>query len=274
MKWSLRRTIIPGFALIALTNAFALIGAAYNRSGEPESTLRLSERELRPPYFRAKRENTQMALNLGWRVLDADATSASYQWGAYGHGGSPAWLDRDKMASLGFDVSAPDDEILERRSFRRQLGRDVLLVLELNGPAYQRSLENATAEAARLRGLGKPESTKLAGEMLERERSANSRLFVVDAGIDLAALRSKYPDRTQYAIVRGQVQPLAYRSTPARRHAGMVGAVHIDAINVPLEARLRFEGAAPQSDYAPANAPKVRYEAVVAFGQRLEPWLK
>ena len=52
MTWSRRHTLIAGIALIALTNAVALIGVWYNRSGEPESALRLTQRELAPPYWR------------------------------------------------------------------------------------------------------------------------------------------------------------------------------------------------------------------------------
>lgn len=47
MTWSRKHTLIAGIALIALSNAVALIGVAYNRSGEPESELRLSSASLR-----------------------------------------------------------------------------------------------------------------------------------------------------------------------------------------------------------------------------------
>jgi len=52
MTWSRKHTLIIGIALMALTNAVALIGVAYNRSGEPESELRLTQRELAAPYWR------------------------------------------------------------------------------------------------------------------------------------------------------------------------------------------------------------------------------
>ena len=44
MNWSRMHTTIAGVGLIVVVNAVALLGAAYNRSGEPESVLRLSER--------------------------------------------------------------------------------------------------------------------------------------------------------------------------------------------------------------------------------------
>lgn len=44
------RTLIAGIAIILVVNAIALGGVAYNRSGTPESTLHLSQRELSEPY--------------------------------------------------------------------------------------------------------------------------------------------------------------------------------------------------------------------------------
>jgi len=273
MKWSRRHSLIAGLALIALTNAVALFGAVYNRSGEPESTLLLTQRELQPPYYWSKRENSGIALNLRWRVLREGANDAvSNSWGR-NQGDSPPWLDRAKMASLGFDVDRVDSELDDRRSFGRELGRDVLLVLEFDGPAYQRSLVGAAEAAAKLEKKNEAESSKLAAQILDRERNANSRIFVVDAGLDLAALRAKYADRSKYAIVRGQVRPAWRAARIAKSHSGYVSALNVEAINVPLEFRDTFEGATPDIEFAPTSTSKVPYEATVAFGKRLEPWI-
>ena len=51
MRWSRTHTLVAGLGLIALTNAVALLGVAWNRSGEPDATLQLSQRELQPPYY-------------------------------------------------------------------------------------------------------------------------------------------------------------------------------------------------------------------------------
>jgi hypothetical protein len=274
MKWSRRHSLIAGLALIALTNAVALGGAAYNRSGEPESVLRLTQRELQPPYFFGRRENSGLALRLRWRVLQEGASDVdSYSWGGTGEGASPPWLDREKMASLGFDVALADTELDKPRSFRRQLPRDVLLVLEFDGPAYQRSLVNAAEFAARLEKKNLAESSKLAVQVVERERNANSRIFVVDAGLDRAALRTKYGDRSKYAIVGGQVRPAWRSARVPKSHAGYVDALNVGAVNVPLEFRDAFEGASPDIEFVQTSTSKVRYEATVAFGKRLEPWI-
>jgi hypothetical protein len=265
--------LFAGLALIGLTNAVALGGAAYNRSGEPESALSLTERELRPPYvWTGRNEDSGLALRLQWRVLPGDGHDIGSDYFAY-DGGIPAWLDAPKMASLGFDVKLfTQGADLKRSSlYQRQLPRDVLVVLELDGPAYRESLERAAraakaVEAKNERGEGK----QAAAELMDRESRRNSRLFAVDAGLDRAALRSKFPDRTGYAIVRAQVRPTW--SPKSKASAGFLSDVSAGEVNVPLEMRSAFEGVAPIS-YGRMIGEDAHFEAKLAFGRRLEPWL-
>ena len=63
MNWSRRHTLIAGLALVAVTNGVALGGAAWNRSGTPDSVLALTQRELEPPYmFKGAQENSGLTL--------------------------------------------------------------------------------------------------------------------------------------------------------------------------------------------------------------------
>jgi hypothetical protein len=276
MKWTTKHLAVTGVALIALTNAVVLAGVAYNRSGAPESTLKLTARELDASRPGGGRENSSLVARMRWRVLPEERARDGF-WYRYGgaYQGSPAWLDNAKMASLGFNVALPDTEIETKRSFKRELPRDVLLVLELDGAAYQESLRGVELAAAKLRRNNKPESAKLADEIVPLERDHNSRLFVVDAGRDAAALRSKYPDRSRYAIVHGQVSPGGRFVSGEGRHTGYVAGVDVDSLNVPLELRAAFEGAVSDRAVALMNPPSRlgRHEAEVAFGKRLEPWL-
>lgn len=271
MKWTQRHTLIAGVALIALTNAIALGGAAYNRTGEPDSTLRLSERELRPPYiWRSGKENSGLSLHLLWRV----PPGAAQDLGAYyyaGNGGMPAWLDASKMTSLGFEKPAKDADA-ERGVFKqRQLPRDVLIVLELEGPAYRDVLERTAKAAQEVAAKNeRGEGEKAAAEMMERETHRSSRLFAVDAGLDRAALRRQYPDRTRYAIVHGQVRPAWKWETKGA--AGSIERLSASEVNVPLEFRRVFEGVMPEGYLVRDTADK-HFEATLAFGRRLEPWL-
>ena len=121
-----------------MMDAVALGGAWWNRSGEAESRLDLSERELKMPFSGFDRESSGLAFALAWRVgVAAEAGEANLDWD---ENRSARWLDRAKMESLGFDLS---DVSEYPRLGRHELARDVLLVLEFDGMAYRRALERA-----------------------------------------------------------------------------------------------------------------------------------
>jgi hypothetical protein len=263
--WTRKQTLLAGLALILASNAVVLAGVAYNRAPEPDAALALTQRELamtRDPE--AERENSGVTLKLQWRVLRSAASLDYYDYN-YPYAADAGWLDRTKLEQLGFDLSqpAPDPLLVEDR-YEKQLPRSVLLVLELDGAAYASALKRAETKAtdAQRELAGNPASTQLkssaktAEEILARERTANSRLFVVDADLDAAVLRAKYPDRKRYAIVPGKV---GLESYAGQRRAGYLHGPSIAEINVPLQ----FHDA--------ARAPA--FEASVVFGRRLEPWL-
>ena len=79
---------------------------------------------------------------------------------------------------------------------------------------------------------------------------------MVDADLDAAVLRAKYPDRKRYAIVPGKI---GLQSYAGQKRAGYVHGPSIADVNVPIQ----FHDA--------TRAPA--FEASVAFGRRLEPWL-
>jgi hypothetical protein len=117
------------------------------------------------------------------------------------------------------------------------------------------------------------ERSKTAREQLSREQHENSRLFVVDAGLDVVALRTKYPDRARYAIVRGRVRARMITREKEQRLSGYIESLSITEINVPMTFRRVFEPS-PQSNRIGPNNTLIRFEAEVAFGKRLEPWIR
>lgn len=274
MTWSSTRTLALGLALIVVTNAVALIGVAYNRS-EAESTLHLTQRELAHPYpypWRGARENSGIALRLEWRVLDEETAEQRYFAMLYpSAGGAPSWLDKAKLEALGFAASRLETIRKQGDRHRAELSKEVLLVLELDGPAYQASLERVKRYVESPAAKGKREDTELK-KILEAEQGENSRLFVVDAGLDLAALRAKYPDHARYAIVRGQVQPQLRSETRAPKLLGYISEISIHEINAPFEFRKVFEFV-PQTMGAIDQSKSPPYEVTVNFGKRLEPWI-
>jgi hypothetical protein len=191
-------------------------------------------------------------------------------------GGNPVWLDQAKMASLGFEVAPSNMQDVYRWS-SRQLSREVLLVLELDGPAYQLALQqahqNAAEQDAKLAALpddkAMQEKVKRAHEDATREEQDNSRLFAIDAGLDLPKLRAQYPDRNRYAIVRAQVRPMSGSSQG--RIAGYIDKISIDEINVPHEYHGAFDVRVRPAIGRTSGGRT--FEASVAFGHRLEPWL-
>ena len=100
---------------------------------------------------------------------------------------------------------------------------------------------------------------------MKSEEQENSRLFAVDAGLSQAELRAKYPDRSRYAIVRAQVRP--WSSGAQGKIVGYIDDISVDSINVPYEYHALFERVRGQ------ESAQQHFEASVAFGQRLEPWM-
>lgn len=215
-----------GASVLVLTNVVVLAGVALNRRQPPESVLALTEREFGPQWSWMWRddENSGLGLRLLYRVETAqDSGSPSYD-----PFGPVAWLDEKRLAALGFRDT----------DYSRDLGRDVLLVMELDGPAHARVLRAAPDQETR-----------------QREEQKASRLFIVDAGLDQNTLRQRYPDRTRYAIVHGNIRPYQMRN---RKVYGSVTAVRCETINVPLQFRGEI---------------KKTFDIKVAFGSRLEPWI-
>ncbi len=292
MSWSGKHTLALGLGLILATNAVALLGVAYNRAGEqPESQLELSDRELKLPYWYGHNDdNSGISLSLQWRFAQQERGNGYYRNG-------PAWLDKTKLAELGFDVSRSIETSEDRAHYDRMLGRKVFLVLEFDGPVFRQALQRAQREwrdlTARLAASPNNEDIKMkvnaAKETLVREEYKNTRLYVIDAGVDATALRTKYSERARYAILSGQISPDAAGPDNRPYLTGRIHPLNIESINVPFVYRYVFEPLveARRNDsdqvysgpigkmvhrIAPEKLPE--YAVTVAFGNRLEPWIK
>jgi hypothetical protein len=281
--WTRTRILVAGIVLLGATNAIVLAGAAYNRSGDPEAVLRMSHRELIvPAVWGFESENSGVSLQIQWRLPrpSKDEWLALYNYGYAAVGGEAIWLDKAKLVELGFDMSRPAYTAEGGRYYDKQLPKEVLLVLELDGQAY-RSVLQATEEhamRAQARFAANPGVAELkdtadaASKLLAREQSVNSRLFVVDAGHDRPALRAKYPDRSHYAIVPGRIRITTNRYGANSGPVGYVSDLSVERVNVPATYRGLFESILRQR---PTDRPELgpRYDVKLAFGKRLEPWL-
>jgi hypothetical protein len=255
------RTLLFGLVIIILTNSVVLLGVAYNRKSPTESTLLLSERELQNTYQDI--DNSGIALNLQWQVLEYEGLeypvkNQSYTW--YSYSRNAYWLNDEKLKSLGFNVKPSVNMANGIRKYNQVNDREVFFVLELDGPAYQRSLQQVKAWAVR------GESKELASDEIKRAEQQASRLFVVDADNNADSLRQKYPNRKQYAIVKGLVGAdwLTIKEQPVLR--AYIANVSIPQLHVAKPYDAVFSRSA-KSDEA------LKYRVNVAFGQRYEPWI-
>lgn len=267
-----RHLLIAAAALVAVTNAVALGGVAWNRSSAPESTLQLTEREL-PPVCAcsplASQENSEFSLHLRWQVLPKQ-TDVDFGVAHEGAGASPDWLGSSKLAELGFNLSKPSEA---RRGRGTDQVREVVLVLELDGPAYQAALTRARAHVEKTRAeLAASPDTKghqwrlsSAESGLQSEERRDSRLFAIDAGLDPAVLRARYPDRSRYALMHGRVHLGAWYAGDMQPSATL-DELSAGAVNVPLPMRRAIT---TEDRYAGAEP----FAATLAIGKRLEPYL-
>lgn len=297
MKWPRKYIYIAGGILILLTNIVALGGVAWNRKGDPRTVMKLSERELYLPYNsqREFNENSGIALHLRWQSAEGWGRQGPYkEIHKSGDPCEPGWLDQEKLKSLGFDVSQPAGTPEGKRHYDKELPREAFLVLEFNGPAYVRAVEAARKKLADQEALlkgyssgkwgsvtGVQDEVKYLKRELEDIEQSETRLFVVDAGLNAQTLRTRYPDIAKYAIVHGEVKP-GYFVCGEKNNVtvirGSVQELSITEINVPFRYRHQFEplrrmfasGSLDEEKKGRAHP----YEVTLVYGQHLEPWIK
>lgn len=268
-----RLGLFGALALLLVVNTAVLLGAAWNRAGEPDASLRLTEREL--PLlqrYRGLREDTGLALRLV--VNNADAPQV--------------WLDEAKLRELGF---SPDGYpgIAEQTAWeprRSALPRRGYLVLEFDGPAWQavlarRAQELEQWESRLASGQATVEQLERVRDDLARLRQGASRLVPVDAGPDAGALRRLYPDRARYLVVVAELRMRFERPSPSAERLvvkGWIDRVLPDVIHVPLPHRAALEsvlGGAVQDpgQFQRGQEQAPRYAVTLNFGARNEPWI-
>ncbi len=108
------------FVIILATNLIVILGIISNRSGQPETIITLTERELSLPYHNSK-ENSELSLKLNWRVLNNDKNNSKWS--------SPAWFNTEKLKALG----------VKNIQSRQPIAKQVFIVLEYNGNQYIKS---------------------------------------------------------------------------------------------------------------------------------------
>ena len=234
---------------VLVANAAALSHVFLNRSGaEPEVVL--TEREL-PRGFQDK-DDTGVSLRFRWASMP-------------GRNVTEDWLNRTKLAELGFDVSAdPKNDAAQPRYYSTP-PRPAFVALEYDGPAWQKYFSDYAAEMRRSRAQS-------VEELIERTRTGESRLVPIDAATNAAVLRARYPDATRVLIVGATVR--ANHSFVGGATSGnLTGwlAPAIAEIHVPLPLSRQFDGIAASNVYGEISQP--RYQVHLRFGANHEPWI-
>jgi hypothetical protein len=283
-RWSLARVTWIGLAIIVLANAVALGGAAYNRMGEPESRIVLTQRELTIESDRFRSENSGMTARLDWCAPDstalAEGPTRQYRFACDSR--TPDWLNGERLAALGFDLRVDGPADASGR-YTRTSTREAFVVLDVRSEWLEQAIQRARALLVDREAVfpQSPDSAKVRAEVENLRRRVDwlehsaSRLYVIDAGPRLDALRAKYPDRSRYAILRGKISAHVRRgdfSEPDAIHTvGEIRSIQGDRFNVP--ARYQRTLALNEFGTRPPRTPSDIVEITVAFGKRLEPWI-
>lgn len=281
--------LISVVALIVLTNVIVLAGVAYNRSGEPDATVQLTERELhwRHGWDRTDKEDTGLYLRIEWNML-----GFKERWD-YTH--KKNWMNGEKLAEMGFDTNFPLEDKKASRYYSRQLPRQAYVVLEFNGDAYQNWLKEAKQRIEEIKQELIEEKKKKKKKSLEnnikriqQELITQSRLFAIDGGRDPELLRKKYFDKSKY-IITSAVFDISMNYTPRKKEdpkstktpylSGWIRNLSIPTIHVTSDFRdfFRTDIKTHTQRYIPLDKPlsdgEPRYRITLNYGQRYEPWI-
>ena len=280
--------LIPAIVLIVLTNVVVLAGVAYNRSGEPDATIMLTERELHwnNSWSWVDREDSGLYLKLQVNNSDYDR----YDWKRMNN----IWLDQQKLEELGFETSFPLGDTKASRYYSRQLPRQAYVVLELDGDSHQNWLRAQKKRVEKLKQdlleERKSDKKKNLENMIrdyERLIVSGSHLFAVDAGQNALELRKQYSDQSKYiitpAVFRISLQFVPNKMNPHLSSgpylSGWLNRISIPTIHVASNYRSFFisDIKTHTKTYLPKGKPlsdlEPRYQVTLNYGKRYEPWI-
>ena len=222
-------------APVALTAA-VLVRVQMNRSAN-RGPIVLTEREA--SLLSRNDDYSAATLSLSWSELEPQAS----------------WATRQKLQTLGFDVSVDPVSDAAEEHYRRQLPRDVYVAFELDGPAWQAVLD----------ALDRNEQPREEMSSLLRQRA--SRLVPVDADEAPARLAARYPNAATHLIARGVMRVWWVRTADAPPYVyGSIVDVSPRRIHVPP---LLGDALPARSDFQ----DRERYRVDVMYGRAWEPWV-
>ncbi len=183
-----------------------------------------------------------------------------------------------KTRSSKFDVFSSNSNTTY---YKEPIPKEVFIVLENNGEPYREAVKRAEFTLEREENLFKlnPSDKMLrdnferAEKRLKRERSEETRLYAIDAGLDLGELRERYVDRTRFIITKGLVKPMINRNKNRKEVFGYIYRLSVASINVPLRHRQIFDSILAKGKSNKNDPRHPCFEVELAYGNRLEPWI-
>jgi len=278
----MNKQAIVAAALLVLVNIIVLAGVTYNRSGDIEQSINLTERELSLPYRSySNKENSGLSLRLNWNVIPTNTFKGKYRRYHLSNYSNPAWLTEDKQKELGVDV----DKIKKDRGFKdyeyEKLNiEEIIVVLEYDGESFKNFLKQAEKDIEKEREDVKKniDNKELNKQLKNKEKSlyklktSESRLIAIDAGRDLQTLRAKYKDSNKYLMLRGELKPYWTKKKLVAR----INKVFISNVHIPLPYSNEINEITKREETNNRyknREKKPRYQVELKQGKRLEPWV-
>ena len=263
---------LGALGILVVSNAFVLAHVAMNRSGEADSEMELTARELQ--YYSNRTDDSSVVLMLRW-----NNTAPEYPVGTGLD--DPGWFDQKKLEELGFDLSVPASSPKASRFYENLRSRQAYVALEFEGPAWEQWLAKREAQAPTELSYG-PQVT--VPDRIAIESQTTSRLVAIDVARDPADLRRKYPDRRrvmiQPGLVRAMLDPERRASAAAPlRPANLRGAITrlaIESISVPDPLSRRLDGLSYSPwtyDGKQVMVMQPPYSVTLRVGSKYEPWV-
>ena len=262
--------ICLALALVVVVSGVVLVGVYFNRHGQPDADMNLTEREL--SLGPMDEENSVVTLHLNWRAPVGDKSD---------------WFGPDKLKDVGFDCDVPASAPEARMRYAKMLPRKAFAVFEYAGAAWKAHLAKEREQLAELAsGLAEGTVTRkqleTAQRSLEWDEVAGSRLYVVDVGKDPRKLRGRYNDAKRYIVA-----PVLVRlqlDAPLGKLTGSIEKVLSDTVQVPADmvrglGKLGGRGGeggrwSYPMRQAPDGKPQpARYAVRLCYGKRFEPWV-
>lgn len=248
------RRVLPLVVVVVMANVAMLASVLANRSGAPDATIVLTEREV---HLQRRSDRDSVDTLQLWTPASRSVPAA---------GSGDKWLTPGKLAALG--VACPPAGPGRGRAQPCGLSRQVFAVYEYDGPAWRAHVGGLERRSSASTPVAAPAPT---ADDLQLEARYGSRLIAVDAALDATALRRTYPDGRRYLILPAVLR--AWRSdssAPATRDVSTSLGPRRTTFIAPSRFRSRFAGLAPSRSRLGAEP---RYAVTLAVGRHHEPWI-